>query len=264
MHDRGQRQTITRIILATMLMTACQHAWCSDDGTTRILGSLDVPFVLSSTRAVLIDIDRCRADLPSSDVKQRFTQVEESLIEGLLIGWDPNNPNIAARAHTSLPLLAAERSGSGGWSWPSMAPPNLYLTSLANDVTVCREASLHLYDSPAAQAALVGVINDLTLKSQDCIEHGMGRTIGFRVKTMRGQSPDRGWTVYFKWLTVSGLETQEIAFPKISTPAFNDLPPGFYRIRAEKRDPATATLAQSEIKTCQVDDSHQECEVQVP
>ncbi|HVU46889.1 MAG TPA: hypothetical protein VHD85_12220 [Terracidiphilus sp.] len=264
MRDHGQRQTIMRSILAAMLLAACPCLWCSDDSTTRILGSLDVPITLSPAWAALIDIDNCRATLPASDAKQRFTQIEESLIEGLLIGWDPNNPNISARAHTSLQLAAAERSGSNGWKWPDTAPPDIYLKSLANDAKVCKAAALHLNDSPAAQAALTGVINDLALKAQDCILHGMGRTITFRVKTMRGQAADRGWTVYFKWLTVSNLETQEMAFPKTSTPAFNDLPPGLYRIRAEKRDPATAAIAQSEVKMCQVDGAHQECEVQVP
>jgi hypothetical protein len=264
MHERGQRQTATRAVLAAMLLLECPLGWCTNDSTTGILGSLDVPFALASTKAALTEIDDCRAALPAGDAKQRFTQVEESLIEGLLIGWDPNNPSIGARTHTSLQLATAERSGSNGWNWPNMAPPDIYLKSLANDANACKAASLHLNDSPVAQATLVSVINDLTLKSQDCVVHGMGRTIGFKVKTMRGEAPDRGWTVYFKWLTVSGLETQEIAFPKISTPAFDNLPPGLYRIRAEKRDPATAAVAQSEIKMCQVDDSHQECEVQVP
>ncbi len=240
----------------------CPPAWCAGDSTTQIINLLDVPQVLYSTRGALLEIDRCRAALPAGDAKQRFTQVEESLIEGLLIGWNPNNPSIGARTHTSLQLAVAERSGSNGWSWPDAAPPDIYLKSLLNDALACKAASP--VDSPVAQATLISVINDLVLKSQDCILHGMGRTIGFKVKTMRGQAPDRGWTVYFKWLTVSNLETQEIAFPKISTPAFDNLPPGLYRMRAERRDLATAAVVQSEIKTCQVDDSHPECEVQVP
>lgn len=263
-HDYGQWQIVTRVVLGAMLLVACPRLWCSEDSTTRILGSLDVPFGLSATKAALVEIDGCRTALPAGDAKQRFTQVEESLIEGLLIGWDPDNPNIAVRAHTSLQLAVTQRiANSGSWNGLNMAPPDIYLKSLVNDARVCKAASLHI-DLPDAQAVMIGVINDLTLKSQDCILHGMGRTLSFRVKTMRGQTPERGWTVYFKWLTVSSLETQEIAFPKTSTPAFNDLPPGFYRIRAEKRDPAAAAVAQSEIKTCQVDDSHQECEVQVP
>jgi len=263
MHDRGQRQIITRVALAAMVLAASPRLWCSSDATTLVFSSLDVPVILSSTKIALVEIDNCRAALPAGDTKQRFTQVEESLIEGLLIGWDPNNPNIGARARTSLQLAAAERSGSSGWSWPTIAPPDLYLKSLVNDAKTCSAAWPHLNDSPAARAALADVMNDLALKSQDCIQHGMGRVITFKVKTMRGPSPDRGWTVYFKWLTVSSLETQEIAFPRASTPAFNNLPPGLYRMRAEKRDPATAPAAQSEIKMCQVDDSHQECEVQV-
>jgi len=265
MHDRGQRQTVTRAVLAAMVLVVCAPLWCADDSTTRILGSLDVPFLLNHTKAALIEIDRCRASLPASDAKTRFTQAEESLIEGLLIGWDPDNPNIAERGRTSLQLIVAQRiDNKGVWNGINMAPPDIYLKSLTNDALVCKAASLHLNDSPEAQAALTGVIDDLTLKAQDCILHGMGQTYSFKVKTMRGPSPDRGWTVYAKWISVSNVETQEIPFPKTSTPAFNDLPPGFYQIRAEKRDPATAAIVHSETKMCNVDAAHLECEVQVP
>lgn len=264
MLERGQRQTVARLALGAMLLAVCPRLWCKDDSTTRILAGLDIPVILSSTRAALIEIDKCRAALPDADARRQLTSAEESLIEGLLIGWDPDNPNLSERAHWPLQLAMAQSSMRGrAWSWPSESPPAIYLKSLASDARVCKAASLQ-WSAPESQAALANIIGDLSIKSQDCISHGMGRTIQFKIKTVRGQTPDRGWTVYYKWLTVSNLETDEMPFPRMSTPAFNDLPPGLYRFRAEKRDPASAVVARSETMMCQVDEAHQECEVQVP
>jgi hypothetical protein len=41
-------------------------------------------------------------------------------------------------------------------------------------------------------------------------------------------------TVYFKWVTVSGIQTTESAFRTTSTPATDDLPPGVCQLRAQK------------------------------
>jgi hypothetical protein len=237
--------------------------WCAEDSTTRTLNSLDVSFTLFPTRSALVDIDKCRAALAEGDAKRSLTQAEELLIEGLLIGWNPDDPARGQRASMSLQLALAERQSSDSKWTPSDNPPQIYLKSLATDAAVCRFAR-GSGDPAAAQAALQSVIGDLTIKARDCLGHGMGRTITFKVKTMKGEAPDRGWTVYYKWLTVSDLVADEMPFPRMSTPAFNDLPPGLYRFRAEKRDPQSAAVSRSETKTCQVDEDHQECEVQVP
>lgn len=259
----GLPQSLARLALAAMLLVACPRLWCKEDSTTSILVSLDIPVTLFATRSALTDIDKCRATLPQGDAKHYLTQAEELLIEGLLIGWNPDDPNRNQRAPTSLQLAVAESQLTGNRWAPHDNPPQIYLKSLANDAAVCK-AALASSDPAAAQAALVSVVADLTLKGRDCLSHGMGRTITFKVKTLKGQAPDRGWTVYFKWLTVSNLVADEMPFPKMSTPAFNDLPPGLYRFRAEKRDPQSAAVASSETKMCQVDEAHQECEVQVP
>jgi hypothetical protein len=260
----GLRKSSVRLALVAALVSLCADAWCSDDATTRTLVSLDVPVTLSSTKAALIMIDKCRAALPGSETKQHMTEAEELLAEGLLIGWNPDIPNRSMRTHTSLQLAVAERDLNFNNQYaPHYDPPQIYLKSLANDAAACRGA-LDSNDAADAQAILAGIIADLTIKAQDCLSQGMGRTITFKVKTLRGQAPDRGWTVYFKWLTVSNLVTDEMPFPKMSTPAFNDLPPGLYRFRAEKKDPQSAAAASSETKMCQVDEAHQECEVQVP
>jgi hypothetical protein len=263
MFARGLLQSSVRLALGAVLLVACPALRCAEDATTSVLVSLDLPVTLFATRLALVNIDKCRAALPEGDAKHYLTQAEELLIEGLLIGWNPDDPNRNQRVPMSLQLALAERQLTGNKWAPTDNPPQIYLKSLANDAAVCKFA-LGSGDPAAAQAALASVIGDLTIKARDCLSHGMGRTITFKIKTLRGQTPDRGWTVYYKWLTVSNLVTDEMPFPKMSTPAFNDLPPGLYRFRAEKRDPQSATVASSETKMCQVDEAHQECEVQVP
>lgn len=264
MFSRGLRQSAVRLALAAAWLTACPAIWCSDDATTRALVSMDIPVTVFQTRTALITIDKCRAALPSGDIKNHLTEAEELLIEGLLIGWNQNDPNWRTRLHLTLQLALAERDLNYSHQYmPLDNPPQIYLKSLANDAAVCRSA-LDTTNPAQAEAMLESVISDIAIKAQDCARNGMGRTIAFKVKTVRGETPDRGWTVYYRWLTVSNLVADEMPFPKISTPAFDDLPPGLYRFRAEKRDPQTSAAATSETKMCQVDEDHQECEIQVP
>jgi hypothetical protein len=259
----GLPQSIVRLALAAILVAVCPGLLRAEDSTTRILGSLDIPVTLFVTRSALTDLDKCRAAFPEGDAKRYLTQAEELLIQGLLIGWNLDDPSRSQRAPMSLQMALAQSQSTGNRWTPQNSPPPIYLKSLANDSAVCR-AALNATDPVTARAMIASVIGDLVIKARDCQSNGMGRTIVFKVKTIRGQSPDRGWTVYYKWLTVSNLVADEIPFPKMSTPAFNDLPPGLYRFRAEKHDPQSAAVTSSETKMCQVDEAHQECEVQVP
>ena len=262
-----RRPTFVPLALAAIVLAAYPSFGCAEDSTTRILVSLDTAFNLSSTKAALVSIDSCRAKLPEGATKDQLTLAEESLIEGLLIGWDPGSPVRTRPIHIPLQLAVTE---SQRWKRPSdmsdsgSTLPDIYVKSLDRDAKACEFAAANPGRAAEAGAALESVITDLNIKAEDCYLHGMGRTISFKVKTMKGQAQDRGWTVYFKWQTVSNLETDEIPFPKASSPAFDDLPPGVYKFRAERRDPVSSAMANSETKVCVVDEAHQECELQVP
>jgi hypothetical protein len=84
------------------------------------------------------------------------------------------------------------------------------------------------------------------------------------VATDKDTAPDPGWTVYFKWLTVSDIQTTESAFPRTSTPATDDLPPGIYQLRAQKDDPRSGAVLKSETKTVSLDGANNSSELQVP
>jgi hypothetical protein len=223
---------------------------------------LDVPVTLAPTKSALIEVDKCRTTLPPGQRKDVFSNIERLLIQQLLMSGDLGNADYGDGWQSLDASAYATEDPFPHIS--NMGPPKIYVDSLLNDAKFCEGASPRLDESAQAQAALDSVIHDLTIKSRDCAFHGAGRTIKLTVWTMKGQMLDHGWTVYFRWLAASGLESQETAFPRPSAPTVDNLPPGLYRIRAEKRDPLSASVERSQTVTCEVDEIHQVCEVQVP
>jgi hypothetical protein len=259
---KRMRQSAARLALAAMVLAMCPSLWSADDRTSRVLNMLDVPVTLVPTKLALIEIDKCRTALPPGQRKDVFSNTERVLIQQLLMSGDLGNEDTGDGWQS---LDASELATDDPFPHISnMGPPKIYVDSLLNDAKVCANASAQLEQSTQAQGALDSVIHDLAIKSRDCAFHGAGRTIKLTVWTMRGQLLDQGWTVYFKWLPVGGRESEETAFPKPSAPTFDNLPPGLYRIRAEKRDPLSAAVSRSQAVTCEVDEIHRVCEVQVP
>ena len=44
----------------------------------------------------------------------------------------------------------------------------------------------------------------------------------------------------------------------------DDLPPGIYQLRAQKKDPTSGAMLESETKTVSLDGANSSCELQVP
>ena len=254
---------------STGLLLALAAAWlpftlarAQTDATARGLAGLTVSENLRPAKAALVQIDQCRGQLPGGELKQRFTRAEESLIEGLLIGWNPAWKKKWPSPHyVALDVALDELKQPRLTALPTLTPPpEAYLRSLRNDATVCTVVTT---SQPAsAEAILEGIVRDLEVKFRDCYLHGMGRLVPVEVATKRGQSPEPGWTVYFKWVTVSDLPTSETPFRTSSTPARDDLPPGVYQLRAEKK--GSASVQNSESKTVDLSGEHSQCELQVP
>lgn len=221
---------------------------------------------LEPTRAVFLDIDHCRTQLPQSTARRYFTEAEESLIEGLLIGWNKSYSRQTPEPGYVPLQIALTDSHRFGFSAdaPLTPAPDTYLNNLKNDAAVCQAALPNLKNSPQAQEAVLGVIRDLNIKFRDCYTNGMGRLIPVEVVTKKGPQPESGWTVYFKWVTVSNLPTTETPFRTSSTPARDQLPPGVYQLRAEKKDPQSASALTSETKTVNLTGDNNKCELQVP
>jgi hypothetical protein len=235
------------------------------DSTSQALAGLTVSAELQPTKSVFLEIDSCRLKIVEGESKQRFTQVEESLVAGLLIGWSPGWLKRSPQPHymTLQSALDEARSRKQSAVEPT-ALPQMYLKSLENDATVCQAATGRQSESKDFTKALEDVVDDLTLKFRDCYLHGMGRLVSMSVATNKDTTPDAGWTVYFKWVTVSDIQTTESAFPTTSTPANDDLPPGIYQLRAQKKDPTSGGILESETKTVSLDGANSSCELQVP
>jgi hypothetical protein len=263
---RWKRNNVLCLLcLGVLHMAASDVLQAQQDSTSQTLAGLSVDAELQSTKRAFLQIDSCRAKMPEGDLKQTFTQVEESLVSGLLIGWSPGWLTESPQPHyvTLQDALSEDRSRRQS-AVPLTAPPEMYLKSLENDATVCRAAVSRQSRSKDSFKVLKDVVDDLDLKFRDCYLHGMGRLVSMSVATNKDTAPDRGWTVYFKWVTVSDIQTTESAFPTMSTPATDNLPPGIYQLRAQKDDLRSGEVLKSETKTVSLDGANNSCELQVP
>jgi hypothetical protein len=253
------------MMIVVLLGVASGHLLAQQDNTSQTLAGLNVSAELQPTKSVFLEIDSCRVKIPEGELKQRFTAVEESLVVGLLIGWSPGWRKQSPQPHyvTLRSALGDARRRKQSAVQPT-ASPQMYLRSLENDATVCRAGVGKQSGSRNSIKALEDVVDDLNLKFRDCYLHGMGRLVTMSVATNKDTTADPGWTVYFKWVTVSDIQTTESAFPTTSTPATDDLPPGIYQLRAQKEDPASGATLNSETKTVSLDGANSSCQLQVP
>jgi hypothetical protein len=253
------------LMVGVLLAVASGGLQAQQDSTSHLLAGLNVSAELQPTKRVFTEIDSCRVKIAEGESKQRFTQVEESLLAGLLIGWSPGWLKQSSQPHyVTLQSALDEARNRKQSSVQPTALPQIYLKSLENDATVCRAATGRQSGSKGSIKALEGVVDDLNLKFRDCYLHGMGRLVSMSVATSKDTAPDAGWTVYFKWVTVSDIQTTESAFPTPSTPATDDLPPGIYQLRAQKNDPISGAMLESETKTVSLDGTNSRVELQVP
>jgi hypothetical protein len=253
------------LMIGVSLTVASGGLQAQQDSTSQTLAGLNVSAELQPTKSVFLEIDSCRVKIPQGELKQRFRQVEESLLAGLLIGWSPGWLKQSPEPHyVTLQSVLGEARRRKQSAVQPIASPQMYLKSLENDATVCRAAAGRRSEAKDSAKALEGVVDDLNLKFRDCYLHGMGRLVSMSVATNKDTAPDAGWTVYFKWVTVSNIQTIESAFPRTSTPATDDLPPGIYQLRAQKKDPTSGAMLESETKTVSLDGANSSCELQVP
>jgi hypothetical protein len=254
------------LAIGALLIVGSADLQAEKDTTSQILAGLTVKAELQPTKAVFQEIDSCRAQMSEGTLKQRFTLVEGSLVHGLLIGWSPGWLKKSPQPHymTLQSVIAETEKAKQGTGRPLSPPPQMYLRNLRNDAAVCQAAVGKHAKSKEAVRILVGVVDDLDLKFRDCYLKGMGRLVGISVETEKATKPDGGWTVYFKWLTVSDIPTSESTFPALSTPAKNNLPPGIYQLRAERKDSKTGAVLKSESKTVSLDGTNDNFELQVP
>lgn len=204
---------------------------------------LSAPPRLMPTADALNKLQKCGTEIAKSAprISSKLLESDNLLAHGLLIGW--NNP-------------------SGEFA--AVPPPKEYVEDLAQEGEWCLEVANALNTQPSnrerAEKVLTNIAYDLYVKVEDCRSWGMGRLITVKANTIKDGKPDPGWTVNYKWMSSSGLNSVDLSFPAESTPTTKKLPPGMYAIYAtkeiggtlKKSEPITVTAFQKDTVQCDI------------
>lgn len=198
---------------------------------------------LAPTAEALGKLQKCGDAIAKSapKISPKILESENLLAHGLLVGW--NNP-------------------SGEFA--AVPPPKEYVEDLVQEAEWCLKVANVLNTDPSkkerAEKVLTNIAYDLYVKVEDCRTWGMGRLITVKANTVKNGQPDPGWTVNYKWMSSSGLNVVDLAFPQESTPTTKKLPPGMYLIYATKQvgnsvkktEPIKVTAFQKDTVQCDI------------
>jgi hypothetical protein len=207
---------------------------------------LSAPPRLAPTAEALGQLEKCGHDIAKSapKISAKILESENLLSHGLLIGW--NNPKN---------------------SWALVSPPKEYVQDLAQEADWCVKVANALNTQPEnkerAEKVLTNIAYDLYVKVEDCRVWGMGRLITVKANTVKNGQPDPGWTVNYKWMSSSGLNSVDLSFPAESTPTTKRLPPGMYLIYATKQVAGNLKKTETITVTAFQKDTVQ-CDLSVP
>jgi len=224
---------------------------------------LSPPPQLEPTANALGAIQKCGQTISrsASDISSKLLDAQEQLTRGLLKGGYANGQGASGRGYN--------RGGdyNRGGEWLLVPPPKEYVEDLSHEARWCLEVANILNTRPdekeAARKVLASIANDLEIKVKDCRDWGAGRLITVIANTVKNGQPDAGWTVMYKWVSVSGLNSIDLAFPQISTPTSKALPPGVYAVYATKQEGGTLKKTQP-VTVSAFQDAKVKCEIPVP
>lgn len=152
-----------------------------------------------------------------------------------------------ATHHLELQSEAATILRATGWLGKKLArhePPD-YELQLTTDDFLLNYAVEHPKD---AETLMQAVAQDLFIKDQDCERHGHGRLVPVEVHTVKGAADAGGWQVYYQWVPpTQGFSPTQMSFPALSSPTSIDLPPGLYRMHAEKAGAQGSTMSSETV-----------------
>ena len=221
---------------------------------------LSPPPQLESTAIALEQIKDCGKNVARSapDISSKLLDAQKQLTVGLLKGGYANDVATRSRGYNR----GGDYSRSG--EWLNVPPPKEYVENLSHEARWCLQVANILNAEPekkeAATKVLASIANDLHIKVVDCRAWGAGRLITVIASTVKKGQPDAGWTVMYKWVSVSGLNSAELSFPQMSTPTSKALPPGMYSVYAtkqvggalQKTEPITVSAFQDAKVKCQI------------
>ncbi len=240
---REHEQRATGVASAWCLGICCAAVVMLGLVTVSAAQVLSAPPRLTPTAEALNQLQKCGTEIAKSapKISSKLLESENLLAHGLLIGW--NNPSN---------------------EFAAVPPPKEYVQDLAQEAEWCLKVANALNTQPAnkerAEKVLTNIAYDLYVKVEDCRAWGMGRLITVKANTVKNGQPDPGWTVNYKWMSSSGLNSVDLSFPQESTPTTKKLPPGMYLIYATKQvggsvkktEPITVTAFQKDTVQCDI------------
>ncbi|MGA2904724.1 MAG: hypothetical protein ABSD98_12895 [Candidatus Korobacteraceae bacterium] len=231
---------------------------------------LSPPVQLGPTAAALEDLHKCGKEIARSapNISADILDAQQQLFFGLVKGGYTNQSS-GGRGYSGY-----NRNGgynNGGYQhngdWLLTPPPKEYVADLQHEAAWCLEVANILNTDPtrkeAAKQVLASIAKDLEIKMKDCKDWGAGRLVTVIASTIKNGQPDPGWTVMYKWVSVSGLNSMDLAFPQMSTPTSKGVPPGVYSLYATKQVGNT-TMKTQPVTVSAFQNQKVKCEIPVP
>jgi hypothetical protein len=229
---------------------------------------LSPPVQLGPTVAALDALHKCGKNISKSAprISDDILDFQQQLFFGLAKGGYASNSGAPGAGYGRSTYDRGTYDHTGD-DWLSVPPPKEYVADLQHEAQWCLEVANILNTDPnrkeAAKQVLSSIAKDLEIKVKDCKDWGAGRLVTVIANTMKNGQPDPGWTVMYKWVSVSGLNALELAFPQISTPTSKGVPPGVYSVYATKQV-GNATLKTQPVTVSAFQNQKVKCEIPVP
>jgi hypothetical protein len=227
---------------------------------------LSPPPQLGPTVAALDALHKCGNDIARSapSISSDILDAQQQLFFGLAKGGYADQFNADTGGQRGgYQTNDYQRHGD----WLLTPPPKQYVADLTQEAQWCLEVSNILNNQPAkvaqAKEVLASIAKDLNIKVKDCKDWGAGRLVTVVANTVKDGHPDSGWTVMYKWVSVSGLNSRELAFPQVSSPTSQGVPPGVYSVYATKQVGNSVVKTQP-IAVSAFQQQKVKCEIPVP
>ncbi len=228
---------------------------------------LSPPVQLGPTVAALDALHKCGENISRNarSISDDLLDAQQKLYFGLAKGGYANQFGGSGGGFGRNGYQNGEYQRSG--EWLAVPPPKEYVADLQHEAQWCLQVADILNTDPARKEAatqvLASIVKDLEIKVKDCKDWGAGRLVTVIANTMKNGQPDPGWTVMYKWISVSGLNAVDLAFPQISTPTSKGVPPGVYSVYATKQV-GNATVKTQPVTVSAFQNQKVKCEITVP
>jgi len=231
---------------------------------------LSPPPAMAPTAAALDALHKCGETIGRSapNISSDILDAQQQLFFGLVKGGYTNQSS-SGRGYSGYGRNGGYQNGGyqRNADWLLTPPPKEYVADLTHEAQWCLEVANILNSDPtrkeAAKQVLASIAKDLEIKVKDCKDWGAGRLVTVIASTVKNGQPDPGWTVMYKWVSVSGLNSMDLAFPQISTPTSKGVPPGVYSLYATKQVGNTTTKTQP-VTVSAFQNQKVKCEIPVP